>query len=340
MATPASATPAANTVVKALGTGKIAAGWLDTTTLFATIVDSAFFVIGNADATKRVAFQADTQGAGFTLTYDVGAQTASRVLSAPVLTADATLAALSEVQTFSGAKTFSAVLTISNTTASTSTTTGGLVVAAGVGVLGSMFVGGVFAVSGAASTYRNYGMFTDASQRWGFVTTNASETGAEAGSNLTFDRYLDNGAFAANWLRITRSTGDATFVSNLSGLGSITTSSPTLGIGYATGAGGTVTQATSKATGVTLNKVCGTITLNAAALAAATSVAFTLTNSAIAATDVLIVSLKSGATANSYFASIDAVASGSCSISLRNYTAGSLSEAVVLFFVVIKAVAA
>ena len=37
---------------------------------------------------------------------------------------------------------------------------------------------------------------------------------------------------------------------------------PTGGIGYATGAGGTVMQATNKATGVTLNTVSGQITTN------------------------------------------------------------------------------
>lgn len=112
----------------------------------------------------------------------------------------------------------------------------------------------------------------------------------------------------------------------------------TKGVGYGTGAGGTVTQATSKATGVTLNKVCGQITMNNAALAAATSVSFTLTNSAIAATDVVVVNIATTATANSYAITVDAVAAGSCRIQLRNISAGSLSEALVLNFAVIKGV--
>src|SRR5882672_9299987 len=37
-------------------------------------------------------------------------------------------------------------------------------------------------------------------------------------------------------------------------------------LGYATGAGGAVTQATDKSTAVTLNKICGAITMNGAAL--------------------------------------------------------------------------
>ena len=119
---------------------------------------------------------------------------------------------------------------------------------------------------------------------------------------------------------------------------SIKSISATAGIGYGTGAGGTVTQATDKSTGVTLNKVTGQITMNNASLAAATSVSFTLTNSAIAATDVVIVNIGSGATAASYTVTVDAVAAGSCRIHLRNESAGSLGEALVLNFAVIKGV--
>lgn len=117
-------------------------------------------------------------------------------------------------------------------------------------------------------------------------------------------------------------------------------SDPTVGIGYVTLAGGAVTQATSKATAVTLAKVCGAITMDAASLAANTAVSFTLTNSTIAATDVVNVAIKSGATAGAYVVMVDATAAGSCRISVRNMTAGALAEAIVLNFAVIKAVAA
>ena len=112
------------------------------------------------------------------------------------------------------------------------------------------------------------------------------------------------------------------------------------GLGYGTGSGGTVTQITSKTTTVVLNKSNGGITLTAASLAATTSVSFVLTNSLIAATDVVNVSIRSGATLASYLVQVDAVAAGSCTITLRNYTAGALAEAVVLNFAVIKAVVA
>jgi hypothetical protein len=111
-------------------------------------------------------------------------------------------------------------------------------------------------------------------------------------------------------------------------------------VGYSTGTGGTVTQATSKSAGVTLNKRCGRITLNNAALAAGGEVSFTLTNSTISATDVIVMSIASGATAATYTAIVDAVAAGSCRISIGNYSSASASEVIVLNFVVIKSVSA
>lgn len=108
------------------------------------------------------------------------------------------------------------------------------------------------------------------------------------------------------------------------------------GIGYAAGAGGTVTQLTSKSTGVTLNTVTGEITMNAAALAANTAVSFTLTNSAIAVSDYVMCQPVSGGTAGAYDCDATAAA-GSATVVVTNRTAGSLSEAVVIKFVVFKA---
>ena len=125
---------------------------------------------------------------------------------------------------------------------------------------------------------------------------------------------------------------------SLSTTGNIVVSS-TGKVGYATGSGGTVTQATSKATGVTLSKSTGQITLNAAALNLDTTVSFTLTNKVIEAGDILIVNHISGGTAGSYLLNAQSAA-GSASINVRNITAGSLSEAIVIVFAVIKAVTA
>jgi len=104
--------------------------------------------------------------------------------------------------------------------------------------------------------------------------------------------------------------------------------------GYGTGRG-TAVQETNKSTGVTLNAPCGTITMNGDALNADTTVSFTLTNSSIAATDLLVLNHVSGGTAGSYILNAQAAA-GSASINVRNITAGSLSEAIVIGFAVIK----
>jgi len=107
-------------------------------------------------------------------------------------------------------------------------------------------------------------------------------------------------------------------------------------IGYAAAAQGTVTQLTSKSTGVTLNKSAGQITMNNAALAATTNVAFTLTNSTISAKDVIIVNVAGGAASNeTYNCWVSGHSAGSCTFVLRNISGGSLSEAVVLNFAVI-----
>lgn len=107
-------------------------------------------------------------------------------------------------------------------------------------------------------------------------------------------------------------------------------------IGYSTGSGGAVTQATSKTTGVTLNTVSGRVTMNAAALAAGASVVFALTNSKITAADVVIFQVAGG-TASAYTVNTLNAAAGSVRVRVTNISAGSLSEAVPLNFVVIKA---
>ncbi len=106
-------------------------------------------------------------------------------------------------------------------------------------------------------------------------------------------------------------------------------------LGYTSDAQGAVTQATSKSTGVTLNKSAGQITTNNAALASVTNVTFTLTNSLISANDVLILNVGSGATAGAYNCWVSGLSAGAATITLRNISGGSLSEAVVINFALI-----
>jgi hypothetical protein len=109
-------------------------------------------------------------------------------------------------------------------------------------------------------------------------------------------------------------------------------------LGYTAAAQGAVTQATSKATGVTLDKPAGRITMNNAALAGNTAVSFTLTNSLISANDVIVLNVSGGATAEAYTTYVSSMTAGSASLTLRNMTAGSLSEAVIINYAIIHCV--
>lgn len=108
--------------------------------------------------------------------------------------------------------------------------------------------------------------------------------------------------------------------------------------GYTAAAQGTVTQATSKSTAVTLNKAAGQITMNNASLAGTTNVTFTMNNSFISANDILVLNVSGGATAGSYNCWVSGLSAGAATITVRNISGGSLSEAVVLNFAIIHCV--
>ena len=177
---------------------------------------------------------------------------------------------------------------------------------------GNTLVAGTFDATGAgafASTLSATGNFA--------VNTNKFTVTAASGNTLV-----------AGTLDV---TGNASFA------GSALSSSTSAGVGYKTGAGGTVTQLTNKVTGVTLNKICGQIVTMNTAMAAGDRLNFTLTNSTIAATDVVAVSFTSPSTA-SYTVTVDTVAAGSCRFMIINQTASLLSDVITINFAVIKAV--
>jgi hypothetical protein len=122
-----------------------------------------------------------------------------------------------------------------------------------------------------------------------------------------------------------------------------TTIEATTSIGYPTGAGGAVTQATSRTTGVTLNKITGQITLFAGTLGGHDADEFTLTNSAIGANDVIVLGIKNGCAAGTrkyYQVHVVAQAAGSCVISVGNIHNTAVpstgTDSPVLQFAVIK----
>jgi len=153
-------------------------------------------------------------------------------------------------------------------------------------------------------------------------------------TRITADANIASTSVSTGSIVVTGS-GGVGVAGNVNAGGSIRSTSATAGIGYSTGAGGTETQSSSKSTTVVLNKIAGQITLNNATLNAATNVSFTLTNSAISNTDVMIINHISGGTIGAYTFN-SACGSGSATITIRNVTAGNLSEAPVIRFVVIK----
>jgi hypothetical protein len=109
-------------------------------------------------------------------------------------------------------------------------------------------------------------------------------------------------------------------------------------LGYAAAGQGAVTQLTDKSTGVTLNKSAGRITMNNAALAGGAVASFILTNSLISTNDVIIVNVSSnttGSAAGAYTTYVSYMAVGTCLISLRNLSATSYSEAVIINYSII-----
>ena len=145
---------------------------------------------------------------------------------------------------------------------------------------------------------------------------------------------------AGNILAVQGSFGSINSTGLINTTGAITTSG-TGGVGYAAGAGGTITQGSGseKNTTVVLNKTTGTITLNGGICFANARVAnaFTLTNSTIGNQDLVVIQhVNTGALGGYSFAANTATAGGSATISVRNHTQLDLSEAIVIRFAVIK----
>ena len=155
----------------------------------------------------------------------------------------------------------------------------------------------------------------------------AVTTGKLAANAVTLAKVV---AAASNNTFLARSTAGA---GNYEAVDTTTT-----GLGFYTGAGGTVTQATSKATAFTLDKMCGQITTAGDSLTHSTVVSATWTNSKIAATDVVIINHKSGGTVGAYTFNVSCGAGTATLYIQNNQTAGSLSDTLVLSFVVIKGV--
>lgn len=127
-------------------------------------------------------------------------------------------------------------------------------------------------------------------------------------------------------------TGNQTVAGNKNFTGNLLMTGSSSVIGYGTGSGGSVTQLTSKSTTVTLNKPTGRITTNNEALISNAGVVFSFNNNLLNAGDNILI----GCDSVGYRVFADAVGVGGCTILLENRTAGTLNDAVVLNYQIIK----
>lgn len=224
------------------------------------------------------------------------------------------------------------------------TSTGAIALARATGITGAATVtsAGATALAVGSNGTTNPALVVDASA--GSAATGVKVTAAAAASGVGI-AAVSSGTNEAMTLDAKGSgtltlqgtaTGGIILGTAVSGSSSIKSAHATAGIGYATGAGGAVTQDTSRTTGVTVNKASGAITLVSAA-GSATPATFTVTNSAVAATDVVLVSQKSGT--DKYVVAVTAVSAGSFDITFYT-TGGTTTEQPVFNFAVVKAVAA
>ena len=126
--------------------------------------------------------------------------------------------------------------------------------------------------------------------------------------------------------------GASKYGMKLDEVGNLLLLSGTGAIGYGAGAGGTVTQLTSKSTAVTLNKPTGKITTASDALAAGASVLFIVNNSTITSQSVAIIDWDT----SNYRIDSYAFVSGSFVIRITNITGSSRSEALDLMYTIIR----
>jgi hypothetical protein len=268
--------------------------------------DATTKIVDDADTTKKLGFSLGGNTTGITLTLST-AQSTSQTLSFPNIAGADTLMTLGLAQTVTGALTCSGLNAVLMSSS-------GLTIRNPANTFSYTLVGAAI----VAARQLNLPLIT------------ATDTLMCLGLAQTV-----TGILTLTTPVIGAATGTSVVLT-----GVITSSSPTAGIGYATGAGSAVTQLTSKATATpTINTMCGKVTMNAASLAADTSVTHTLTNSSISTEDMIIVNHDSGGTLGAYNFAATAGA-GSATVTVHNNTPGALAEAIVYNFMVFNGVVA
>lgn len=130
--------------------------------------------------------------------------------------------------------------------------------------------------------------------------------------------------------------GTPTPTAKLQVVGGIVSTDPTAGLGYATGAGGTVIQGTSKTTAVALNKICGSITMANTAPTLNVWSSFTVFNGTVKNTDTIILSYSGGS--NTYIMNVGRIVDATSFVINFVSVLGIAGDTPVINFSIIKSV--
>ncbi len=231
-------------------------------------------------------------------------------------------------KTSTGANTLGAATTINGTLTISDATTPSVTTSAGETNTGNVTINGKTSGKLVLTT-------ADATAQTVTVTTAAQTSGAGTLTIPDLAGASKTVTFKESPTLTTPVIGVATGTS-LAVTGALSSSSPSAGVGYATGAGNVIAQSGSRTTGVTINALCGTITLVSAA-GSATPASFTVTNSSVAISDVIIVNTRTATDLYEIF--VTTVAAGSFKITSFT-TGGTTTETPIFNFAVIKGVAA
>lgn len=205
-------------------------------------------------------------------------------------------------------------------------------------------VAGSLTVNGSSETFNGTPTFSN-SPTAGTQLAIIPNATATVGSTVQFLNFnssvYEPGTIQAAGMTFSTGTvggGGVTSALNINVSQAVLATSATGGLGYGVGSGTAQVQATSRSTGVTANTVNGQITGNGASLAASTSVTFTVTDSACAATDGVELDLVSGGVVTTFY-KVTTIAAGSFQVTeLNTSTVTADTTAPVLKFIVHKSV--
>lgn len=173
-------------------------------------------------------------------------------------------------------------------------------------------------------TLNSPGWFDGTGYRYPLAPDGSGNVAFTGNLTVTGNVSAVNGTFSGTLGVTGTSTLGTTSVGALTIGGNVTGNILTTGaIGWRSGAGGSVTQGTSRTTAVTINEYCGRIILFSTAGSTSWQ-SFTVNNSRVSANDTIIVNQRTGT--DKYMTLVTAVGAGSFEITFAT-TGGTTSEA-------------